>query len=196
MERPALPATHDERGAVSSCISRALSSLCGLRAHFTFLPCKQKHFTFARLAYLMCLLMMIIMPDRRKSDFKAYQVCSVTLPPRAPSRHARRARSCIVFLSLLLCFIAFYLMCPQHRHARRARSCIVVHFTCPLVALRFEGTFHVFALQAKTFHFCAEVMLAYRSHISAQKFHVRSGGGSVWNVVIPPPRRTPQTPRL
>ena len=30
------------------------------------------------------------------------------------------------------------------------------HFTCPLVALRFEGTFHVFAnVLAKTFHFCA-----------------------------------------
>ena len=29
------------------------------------------------------------------------------------------------------------------------------HFTCPLVAQRFEGTFHVFAL-AKTFHFSAE----------------------------------------
>ena len=40
-------ATHDEREAVSSCISRALSSRSGLRVHFTFLP-RQKHFTFAR----------------------------------------------------------------------------------------------------------------------------------------------------
>ena len=32
------------------------------------------------------------------------------------------------------------------------------HFTCPLVALRFEGTFHVFDNKlAKTFHFCAAV---------------------------------------
>ena len=37
------------------------------------------------------------------------------------------------------------------------------HFTCLLVALRFEGTFHVFAKE-KTFHFCAEDMLAFRSH--------------------------------
>ena len=44
------------------------------------------------------------------------------------------------------------------RHARRARSCIVVHFTCPLVAERFKSTFHVFAnVLAKTFHFCAAV---------------------------------------
>ena len=40
-------ATHDERAAVSSCISRALSSRSGLRVHFAFLP-RQKHFTFAR----------------------------------------------------------------------------------------------------------------------------------------------------
>ena len=43
---PQAAATHDERVAVSSCISRALSSLCGLRAHFTFLPCKAKTFRF------------------------------------------------------------------------------------------------------------------------------------------------------
>ena len=42
-----LAATHDEREAVSSCISRALSSRSGLRAHFTFLLW-QKHFIFAR----------------------------------------------------------------------------------------------------------------------------------------------------
>ena len=59
-------------------------------------------------------------------------------------------------------FIGHYLMCPQHRNARRARSCIVVHFTCPLVALRFEGTFHVFTnFLVKTFHFCADNI---RSH--------------------------------
>ena len=44
--RPA--ATHDERGAVSSCISRALSSLCGLRAHFTFLPLQGKNISLLR----------------------------------------------------------------------------------------------------------------------------------------------------
>ena len=53
MERPALPAaTHDERGAVSACISRALSSLCGLRAHFTFLPCEAKTFHFCAAVYV------------------------------------------------------------------------------------------------------------------------------------------------
>ena len=34
-------------------------------------------------------------------------------------------------------------------------GCMSKHFTCPLVAQRFEGTFHVFA-KAKTFHFSAE----------------------------------------
>ena len=86
-------------------------------------------------------------------------------------------------------FIGLYLMCPQHRNARRARSCIVVHFTCPLVALRFEGTFHVFAL-AKTFHFCAEDMLASCSLLSAQKFHVRSKGARFRTLYIVPLRRT------
>ena len=70
------------------------------------------------------------------------------------------------------------------RNARRARSCIVVHFTCPLVAQRFEGTFHVFAL-AKTFHFCAEDTLAYCSLLSAQKFHVRSGAARFHLLILP-----------
>ena len=46
------------------------------------------------------------------------------------------------------------------RNARRARSGIVVHFTRSFVAQRFKSAFHVFA-KAKTFHFCAEDMLAY-----------------------------------
>ena len=43
-------------------------------------------------------------------------------------------------------------------------GCMSKHFTCPLVALRFEGTFHVFA-KAKTFHFSAFDMFAFRSHL-------------------------------
>ena len=34
-------------------------------------------------------------------------------------------------------------------------GCMSKHFTCPLVAQRFEGIFHVF-VKAKTFHFSAE----------------------------------------
>ena len=38
-------------------------------------------------------------------------------------------------------------------------GCMSEHFTCPLVAQRFEGIFHVFA-KAKTFHFSAERKVA------------------------------------
>ena len=63
---------------------------------------------------------------------------------------------------VLLRFITLYSMCLQHRNVCEAPLCgsMSKHFTCPLVAQRFEGTFHVFA-KAKTFHFCAEDMLAY-----------------------------------
>ena len=65
------------------------------------------------------------------------------------------------------------------------------HFTCSFVAERFKSTFHVFAnWLAKTFHFCAEVMFASRSHISAQKFHVRSKGAFLRLSLIVPLRRT------
>ena len=64
-------------------------------------------------------------------------------------------------------------------------------FHVPSRRLRIEGTFHVFANSlAKTFHFCAAVMLACRSHISAQKFHVRSGTAYLRLSLIAVPRRT------
>ena len=91
--------------------------------------------------YIYCVSIAKRLKERRKSYFKAYQGCSGTLPPRAPSRHARRAR-----------------------------SCSVVHFTCPLVALRFEGTFHVFAnVLAKTFHFCAADIYSLTAHYICAK---------------------------
>ena len=54
---------------------------------------------------------------------------------------------------------------------------------------RHAAAFHVFA-KAKTFHFCAEDMLAYCSLLSAQKFHVRSKGAQVRLTLIAPLRRT------
>ena len=101
------------------------------------------------------------------------------------------------------------------RHARRARSCIVVHFTCPLVALRFEtcplvalrfeGTFHVFDNElAKTFHFCAvgifHVFVYYYNYAGQTSIRVRRrvmdlraglDGGGVGNTlaVLSSPRR-------
>ena len=92
--------------------------------------------------------------------------CATTFPCiRALLRAAVRTKIQIGYAwqnAILPRFIGHYLMCPQHRNARRARSCIVVHFTCPLVALRFEGTFHVFTnFLVKTFHFCADNI---RSH--------------------------------
>ena len=56
------------------------------------------------------------------------------------------------------------------RHARRARSCIVVHFTCSFVAERFKSTFHVFDNElAKTFHFCAADIHSLTAHYICAK---------------------------
>ena len=68
-------------------------------------------------------------------------------------------------------------------------GCMSKHFTRSFVAQRFKSAFHVFAL-AKTFHFCAEDMLAYCSLLSAQKFHVRSNGARFRTLFIVPLRRT------
>ena len=53
---------------------------------------------------------------------------------------------------------------------------------------RHAAAFHVFAL-AKTFHFCAEDILASCSLLSAQKFHVRSKGTQFRSLFIVPLRR-------
>ena len=68
-------------------------------------------------------------------------------------------------------------------------GCMSKHFTRSFVAQRFKSAFHVFA-KAKTFHFCAEDMLAYYSLLSAQKFHVRSKGAQFRLMLIVPLRRT------
>ena len=54
---------------------------------------------------------------------------------------------------------------------------------------RHAAAFHVFA-KAKTFHFCAEDILASCSLLSAQKFHVRSKGAQLRLMIIVPLRRT------
>ena len=93
--------------------------------------------------------------------------------------------------AILLRFVALYSMCPQHRNVCDAPLCgsMSKHFTRSFVAQRFKSAFHVFA-KAKTFHFCAEDMLAYCSLLSAQKFHVRSKGAQVRLMFIVPLRRT------
>ena len=64
------------------------------------------------------------------------------------------------------------------------------HFTCPLVAQRFEGTFHVFA-KAKTFHFSAERKGgANVTLLSAEKFHVLRKGAQLRIILIAPLCRT------
>ena len=89
-------------------------------------------------------------------------------------------------------FIGHYLMCPQHRNARRARSCIVVHFTCPLVALRIEGTFHVFAnVLAKTFHFCAADIHSLTAHYICAKISRPERHGTLSLIDFAVPHRTP-----
>ena len=84
-----------------------------------------------------------------------------------------------------------YSMCPQHRNVCDAPLCgsMSKHFTRSFVAQRFKSAFHVFAL-AKTFHFCAEDMLAYCSLLSAQKFHVLRKGAQLRLMLIAPMRRT------
>ena len=81
-------------------------------------------------------------------------------------RHAAAPRSgCSVTLPALyytLLEVQHYtLIAPQATATfamrRAVHGSMSRHFTCPLVALRFEGTFHVFAnVLAKTFHFSAE----------------------------------------
>ena len=73
---------------------------------------------------------------------------------------------------------------------QRLRSAALrLYDTRSFVAQRFKSAFHVFAL-AKTFHFCAEDMLAYCSLLSAQKFHVLRKGARFRTLLIVPLRRT------
>ena len=82
-------ATHDERGAVSSCISRALSSHRGLRAHFTFLTTSwQKHFTFAR---KLCSLATHTYPRKNFTSGAAKHFCRFSLL-FGGAGHLRRAQ--------------------------------------------------------------------------------------------------------
>ena len=70
-------------------------------------------------------------------------------------------------------------------------GCMSKHFTRSFVAQRFKSAFHVFTnFLVKTFHFCAEDMLAYCSLLSAQKFHVLCKGARFRTWLIVPLRRT------
>ena len=65
------------------------------------------------------------------------------------------------------------------------------HFTCPLVALRFEGTFHVFAkVLAKTFHFCAAVYVRLSLTYICAKISRLQRHGILSLTLIAVPRRT------
>ncbi len=166
MERPALPAaTHDERGAVSACISRALSSLCGLRAHFTFLPCEAKTFHFCAAVYVRLPLTYIrakISRPQPPNIVCAYFGCSAAQDIKGWSAPRSGCSVMLPALYYTLLEVQHYtLIAPQAAATSAMRRAVhgsmSRHFTCPLVALRFEGTFHVFAnVLAKTFHFSAE----------------------------------------
>ena len=83
-------------------------------------------------------------------------------------------------------------MCPQHRNVCDAPLCgsMSKHFTCPLVALRFEGTFLTFLPWQKHFTF-RRLMCSLFAHIcNAEKFHVLRKGTRFRTLLIVPLRRT------
>ena len=85
----------------------------------------------------------------------------------------------------------------------KTRSTACPHSACPAekniaseaaehfyrFSLLFGGAGHIASAQP-TYRFCAEVMFAYRSHISAQKYRVRSKGAFLRLSLIVPLRRT------